>query len=199
MTKSIDENKYFAESKKAIQIAVENERLLGKKMPTVDKLQLARDYKKNTKEPNEYKELEKLEKELEMKIRFNQLNEPAVPEEQQEKIRKNVDIEEQELNKVLNELKAQLRLHYKYVEDEIIPLIVNIEKLEQLSAVPSQIKLLLKAVIGENTAFKVEGLMRGQNYSSNATVARNLIHSLEKSINRMQALEVPYEIKDGEK
>lgn len=200
-TKIIDEKKLFVESKKAIQIAIEREKILGKKMRTTDKLELVRDHKVKTKSPDEYEALETLEKELERKLRFNQLNESAVPEEHKEKVKRNAAVELQEVNELLNESILQLKSRYEYLEDEVIPLITNIEKLERLAVIPVQIKAVVDGEIGENTVFSMQHIIRQQNYSKYAEIAKNINAQLNKAIKDMKRLEFSIDfkkIKEGE-
>ncbi|MFD2118161.1 hypothetical protein ACFSTH_11695 [Paenibacillus yanchengensis] len=192
----IDVGKYFAESKKVIQIAIEREKLLGKKMPITDKLRLIRDYKKKTNSPDEYEALETLEKELDKKLRFNQLNEPAVPDEYKEKVKRNAVVELQEVNKLLNEFKAQLRFHYKYIENEVVPLIANIEKLERLKAIPVQIEAIIDEEIGENAVFKIENTIRELSHSKNMRISKSINSYLSKAIKSMQEIEFAEEFKN---
>lgn len=184
----IDETQYFTESKKAIQIVLENERLLGKKLKTHDLLQLVKDHKKVTDSVEEFDKLEKLERHLERKIRFNQLNEPAVPEEHQEKIKRNATVEQQEVDKMLDQYRTHLGTHLKYLEDEVIPVLTSIEKLEKLSTIPVLIDKLLTGEIGENTVFKMEYLLRLQNHSQAADRTKNCIRHLKKAAEVMREI-----------
>lgn len=193
-TKEIDPNEYFAESKKAIQIVLEKEKLIHKQMKAHEKLALVRKYKNNTGDPGAYDALEKLERELDRKVRFDLLNEPAIPEEHREKVLRNVAVEQLEYAETLNGLKDQLRFHYKYLEDEVLPLLENIAKLERLNYIPNQVDVLLKNEIGEDTIFKVENLIRP--FESGSKLGKHTINSVKQAILNMQKLEFPFEMKE---
>ncbi|MEK3856582.1 hypothetical protein [Cytobacillus sp. FSL H8-0458] len=188
-TSFIDPNNYFVESKKAIQIVLENEQTLSKQMGIEEKHQLVSSYLKTASNPDEYDALEKLEKELKRKIQFRQFNEPAVPNEYREKVSRNVAIEQSEVNQKLAELVGQLNHHYKHLEKEVLPLIKNIETLERLSLMPVKIDVLLNGEIGENTVFKIEYLLKQLNYSRFGDIANSTLDNLRKAIDGMQKLE----------
>ncbi|PLR79703.1 hypothetical protein CVD25_06485 [Bacillus canaveralius] len=194
-TTSIDENQYFAESKKAIQIVLEKEKLLQKQLKAVDKLQLVKEFKKETRSAAQYDELEKQERELERKIRFNRLMESAVPEEHKEKIKRNSAAEQLEVDNKLNELKAQLNEQIDHLENDLFPLLDNIRKLERMKMIPDQINIILESDIGENAVIPVENRVRRLNVSYNETQSGQAFNDLVKLIGSLRKIEVPKETK----
>ncbi len=191
----IDENQYFVESKKAIQIVLNKEQYLAKQMPTADKLRLLKEHKESTKSPEEYEDLEKLEKELEKKIRFNQLTEPAVPEEYRETLKRNAVVEKLEVDNKLNELKAELKDRIEYLENELVPLIDNIRQLEKMSKIPNQIDAILDLTIGEGAPVTANYRLQLLTQTNDETQAGEAQQALSKVIKSLKKIEVPIETK----
>ncbi|MBP1944634.1 hypothetical protein [Cytobacillus luteolus] len=191
----IDENQYFVESKKVIQLVLDTERNLEKQLKLADKLQLVKQQKSETRSPAEYEELEKLEKELERKIRFDQFNAPAVPKEHKEKVKKNVVVEQLEVDEKLNELKAELKGRIEVLEQELLPLIEGIEKLEDLKRIPNRIDLLLVSEIGERVAIPCSYAMNLVAPSNNQSQSSVAAKDLKKVIQALKKIEVPVETK----
>ncbi|APH07214.1 hypothetical protein A9C19_20735 (plasmid) [Bacillus weihaiensis] len=193
--KLIDENQYFVESNKVIQVVLDNESLSEKKLKAADKLQLVKEQKTHTTSPEEYEELEMLEKELERKIRFNQLKYPAVPEDLRETVKRNAAVEQLEVDNTLNELKAELKDRVEYLESELLPLLDNIRKLESLKKVPDQIDFILKAEMGEGVSIPVSLMLRTLSPSNNEGQAGKALKDLNKTVASLKKIEVPVETK----
>jgi hypothetical protein len=191
----IDETQYFVESKKAIQIVLENERLLGSKLKVRDKLRLVKESKEHTKSLEEYEALEKQEKELERKIRFNQFSEPAVPVEHREKLKRNAAAEQLEADKKLNELKAELKERIEYLESEVMPLVDSIMKLENMRKIPDQVDMVLNAEIGETVPFPVYYRLQVLRQTPDETQAGKAMKDLDKVVTALKAIQVPVETK----
>jgi hypothetical protein len=191
----IDETQYFAESKKAIQLVLENEKLLGSKVGLRDKLRLVKESKEHTKSLEEYEALEKQEKELERKIRFNQFTEPAVPVEHREKLKRNAVTEQLEADKKLNELKAELKERIEYLESEVIPLVDSIMKLESMRKIPDQVDMVLNAELGETVPFPLSYRLRVLNQTPDETQAGKALKDLDKVVKALKRIEVPIETK----
>lgn len=186
----IDANEYFVESRKVLQIVTERENVMKKKMKTADKLDLVRKHKTKATSLEEFETLESLEKELDRKLRFNQLKEPAVPEEHKEKIKRNVAVELKEVNELLNKTVDQLKSSYKYLEDEVIPLITNIEKLGRLKTIPAQIETVIDGEIGEHSFLPLGYLTQIHSRSEYAEIAKNINVNLDKAIQGMKKIEL---------
>ncbi|MRX56725.1 hypothetical protein GJU41_22540 [Bacillus idriensis] len=191
----IDEKIYYVESKKAIQVVLEREELLNKQMKAMDKLLLVKEQKSKTGSLEEYDGLEKLEKELERKVRFHQLTEPAVPEEYKEKIKRNAVIEQLAADTKSNELKALLKQHIEYLENELVPLIRNINQLEKMKKVPDQINLILDSEIGEGVPFPVYYRLKVFNPTQHETKSRDALLALQETISALKKVEPPVETK----
>ncbi|NMO97460.1 hypothetical protein [Paenibacillus lemnae] len=187
--KLIDANDYCVESRKAIQIVLERERTLGKKLKIRDRLELVRKHKNHAKSPDELEALEALEKQLERRIRFKQINERAIPEEHKEKVLRNAAVELQEANKMSDDLKAQISSRYKHLEDEVIPLIASIGDLERIKGAPMQVNFIIDYEIGEDTVFKVENIIRQLGHSQCEKLANDINFHLRKAIEGMKKLE----------
>lgn len=191
----IDENQYFVESKKAIQIVLEKESSLEKQLGLREKLQLVKEHKKNTTSPEEYDELEKLEKDLEKKIRFKQFKTPAIPEERKETVKRNVVAEELQVNEKLNELKAELKERITYLENDLLPLIENIHTLERIKGIPHKIDTILNAEIGEGVSFPVRYVLNVQTQSNDELQSKIALKTLKKVLGSLKKIEVPVETK----
>jgi hypothetical protein len=191
----INENDYFVESKKAIQVVLQHEKRLEKEMKPADKLQLVKERKDETKIPEEFEELEKLEKELERKIRFNQTRVPAIPEKYRKTVKKNAVAEELEVNNKLNELKGELKEKIEYLETEVLPLIDAINKLEAMKGIPKQIDTFLEAEMGEGAPVSMSYVSRILTVSNNEAQSGKAIKKLKGVIDSLKKIEVPVETK----
>lgn len=148
----IGEKQYFAESRKAIQVTIEKERALYKDLTRKDKLELLKKRKKETSSIEEYEKIEELEKKLEKEIKFGQPI-PLVPDEYREVIEKNVEVEEKELNKKLQELRTDLKKQVPYLKDVLLPLLLSIHELEKMECVPNQIDVILQSTFNDREGF----------------------------------------------
>lgn len=187
----IDENQFFVESKKAIQVVLEKDELLRKQMKIAEKHQLVKEHMKKASSLEEFEELKKLEKEL----RFMKTIEPAVPEEYREKIKRNAVVEQLEVSEKLNELKAQLKDQIEYLENELVPLIDNIRKLEKLGKIPDQINAILDLTIGEEAPFTAKYRLQVLKPSYDETKAGEAIQALNDVIRSLEKIHVPVETK----
>ncbi|RVT56429.1 hypothetical protein [Niallia taxi] len=149
----IDVNQYFAESRKAIQVTIEKERSLYKELTRKDKLDLLRKRKKETNSIEEYEKIEELEKQLEKEIKFGKQPVLLVPDEYKEVIKKNVAVEEKELNKKLLELRNDLKKQVPYLKDVLLPLLLNIHEIDKLKCVPTQIDAILRSTFNDQQGF----------------------------------------------
>lgn len=186
-TKSINENKYFVESKKALEIAKEREKAEKAKLKTTDLLKLTRKHKETAKTPEEYKELEILEKELRMKVKFNQYHVPAVPPEHVEKIRRNAEVEQSKASKKLDELKVQLKSKIDYLESEVIPLVEDIKEMEQMMNIPNQIEIILDADIGEKAPVTMSSRLKTFKFDGHE--AEKTLIETKKLVKRLKSVQ----------
>lgn len=180
----IDVNNYFVESRKAIKIAVEKELSLHADMPKRDKLRLLKGRKKETTSPEEYEEIEKLERQLEKEIRFNNPV-PLVPDEHKEKIRRNAEIEAAAVDQKLKELKAELQSQLPYLQDVILPLLINVRRLNALRRIPYRVSRVLDFTFHDGTGLRIEGHVRPL---SDAKGKSKSIKALESIIRAIEAI-----------
>lgn len=163
----IDEKQYFAESRKAIELAIEIERGLYNKLSKKDTLDVLKKRKKETTSMEEYERIEELEKQLEKEIKFDQPI-PLVPDEYREVIKRNVAIEEKEVNKKLLELRKELKKQLPYLKDILLPLVISIRELEKIKSVPGQIDVILRTNFSEQKGFlSAEYLVKQLNRDGN--------------------------------
>lgn len=199
-TNFIDENQYFVESKKAIQIVLEKEALLGKQLKTTERLELVKKYKELAKTDEEYDELEKQERSLGRKIKFNQLNEPAIPEEHKEKVKRNVAVEQLAFDEKLNELKLKLQDQVEHMEKEVLPLLTSIAKLESMKGIPDQIQIIADAEIGEEVPIKLDYRLKLLRTTPEGTRAGVAQKGLTKVLKVLEQIQMPMEtLKEGGK
>ncbi|RYI25084.1 hypothetical protein EVU96_25050 [Bacillus infantis] len=191
----IDPNDFFVESKKAIQVVLSKEELQRKQMKIADKLELVRKSKAHPESLEAYEKLQTLEKELEMKIRFNKYNEAAVPEEYREVVKRNVAVEQLKVAEKANELKAQLKDHIEYLESKVVPLLQSIKELEKLKRIPDQIDIILDGEIGEKVPLPVSYRVKMINAGRDETLSGKVLVDLDKAIKSLKQIEQPVETK----
>lgn len=143
MEKLIDSKDYYVESRKAIDIALAKEDEFQKKMTSKERLKVYNRHLEETKDQEEYKALKVLKDALEMKIKFHDTYEPAVPKADQGKIIRNLEIEQRDAIEKANELKGQLSKLLDAFESEAIPLLIAIDDLEMLRFTPNNIDIIL--------------------------------------------------------
>ena len=78
-----------------------------------------------------------------MKIKFNDTAESVVPDDALERIKRNLEIEQQAAVEKTNELKAQLSDLIAEFEREALPLIKAVGEMESLQVIPTQIDVIL--------------------------------------------------------
>lgn len=167
----INPEQYFVESRKAVQIALEKERSYYNEMPKQTKLNLLRQRKKETNSIEEYEAIEVLEKQLEKEIKFNHPI-PLVPEEYKETIARNLTVEQAEFNSKLAELKVELKNQLPYLQNVLLPLLINIHELGKLNVVPMNIDFILDFEILDGTGLRAESRVFkiSNNYKSQSTI-----------------------------
>jgi hypothetical protein len=195
MKNTVEEKQYFAESQKVIQLVLDKEAKIEKQLKAKDRLQLVKEHLKTTKSPEEYEALKAEERDLEKRIRFNQLSESAIPEEHKKVIKKNVATEQLEVANKLNELKEELKSRVEYLGSDLLPLIKEIEKLEALKGIPKKIDALMNAQVGESVNIPVRYLLNVLGRSSDETLSNEAHKDLDKLIKTLNKIEVPVETK----
>lgn len=195
----VNQNDYFIESKKALQIARDREKDETSKLKTGDLLKLVKKHMESAKTPEEYEELESLEKELNKKIKFNQYYIPAVPSEHTEKLKKNAEAEHQAASKKLSELKSQLKSKIDYLENEVAPLVDGIKKLEQMMNIPEQINVILDSDIGEKAPIRLEGKLRYYYSKYDNSQSGRAVAELDNLIKRLRSLQGNREVENTTK
>lgn len=193
--KLIDKELYFIETKKAISTALQKEKDLLAQMPLEKKLALVQDHLTKTISSDEYDELINQEKEIFRKIRFNQFTEEAIPSEYKNQIKRNVKVEELEAIEKKNELKAELKPHISYIENEVIPLVTAIHELESMGMIPNKLEMLLNANIGEKEPLPISVRTKMFNLSRGEVNAGKGLNSLLQVVNALKQIEVPTQTK----
>lgn len=177
----IDTNNYFVESRKAIQIALEKERDLYNQIPKEEKLRLLRKRKAETNSVEEYEAIEIMEKQLEKEIKFNGPV-PLVPDEYKDVIKKNVEIEAAEYTEKLNELRKELKIQLPYLQDVVLPLLINIHELKKMKNVPSDVEFILDSQFIGQTAISAKSVIqRGTSKRKNKLIddLQEIIRSID--------------------
>lgn len=194
-TPLINKDQYFQESKKAIQTVLQEEDKLNKGMNAADKLELVKELKEKTNSEKEFDELEKEQRELEKIIRFQKVPVDAIPKEHQKVVKRNVAVEQLEVDEKLNELKAELANHIEQLEGELLPLLTNINELEKLKCIPHQINLLTNATIGEGAPYPARALVQAVSRSSDEVRSSKALKELNELIGAIKGIKVPVETK----
>lgn len=181
----IKPEEYFVESRKAVQIALEKERSYYNEIPKKNKLDLLRQRKKETNSVEEYEVIEALEKQLEKEIKFNHPI-PLVPDKYKDMIKKNVEIEAAEHEKKLTELKKELKDQLPYLQNVLLPLLVNIHEMNKMDVVPVNIDTILGFEIHDGNGIRVENRVFKQSKKSKSEP----IQKIEKVIYAIKKMSV---------
>lgn len=182
MEKLIDVNAYYVESKKAVDIALAKDERFRKELTPEERLEIYTRYLKETNDPKEYQALKLLKDELEMKIKFNDTAKPVVPDDAQEKIKRNLEIEQQAAVEKTNELKAQLSNLIAEFEREALPLIKAVGEMESLQVIPTQIDVILSHQLRFKNEISIQGRFNGFQLGTQARHARDAHRQLENSM-----------------
>ena len=195
----INVNDYFAESEKVIEIVKQKEDQLHRQLPTAERLRIAEEELKAAKSREEYEQLKKIKEDLELKIRLNELNEPAIPAEYQDKIRRNREIEEEQAVQKLNELKSELAAKLSILESELLPIVTNIVNLERRRDIGLQVDKALQSTIYEDPQIlSVRRALRtyslpGGGLSSDLAKASSARALLVRAAEQLKAIKAPIE------
>jgi hypothetical protein len=159
--KLINKDNYFVESKKAIQVVLEKERSLYNALPKRSTLNLLKKRKEKTGSIEEYERISELEKRLELEIKFNK-SIPLVPGEYKEIIKRNVLVEEAEVNNQLTEMRKELKKQLPYLQNVLMPMLVNIQELKRMQTIPNDIERILTAEFMEGTGIRTEPVIHSR-------------------------------------
>lgn len=141
--KAVNPQIYFVESEKAIQIAKERQEDVKRALPTQYKLTLAKELLEGAKSREEYEELTKEIKELELELKYDKGFFPMVPEEHQSKIAFNRVFEEEKLDEELAKQKQLLMQLIDGLEDSLGTVLNNIEALEKRKRIGKTVDAIL--------------------------------------------------------
>ncbi len=191
MEKLIDVNAYYVESRKAVNIALAKDERFRKELTPEERLEVYTRYLKETKDPKEYQALKRLKDELEMKIKFHDTTEPVVPEDAQEKVRKNLEIEMQAAIEKTNELKMQLLDLVTKFEKEAIPLIKAVVEMEALQGIPTKIDVILSHQLREKYDTSIQGRFNNLQVDANSRRVKEARDQLQNSISYLRNTTVP--------
>lgn len=191
----IDSNAYYVESRKAINIALAKDARFRQELEPKEILEIYTRYMKDTKDPQEYKVLKGLKEELEMKIKFNDTAEPVVPDDALERIKRNLEIEQQAAVEKTNELKAQLSDLIAEFEREALPLIKAVGEMESLQVIPTQIDVILSHQLRFKHESSVQARFNGLQLGTQARHARDAHKQLENSMSYLRNTTTPVKAK----
>ncbi len=194
-TFEVNKEDYFKESKKLIAVVVDREEKLTRSVSVADELKLVRQRKEETTSPDEYEELTKREKELELKIRFNNFREPAIPVEHQKMAKRNAATEQLEASERLNELKAQLNERIEYVENDLVPLLKGIRELETMMSIPNKVDAMIDSEVGEGVPIPLSYRLNLIARSYNETKSGQAYEQLIALTSTLKEIHVPVETK----
>lgn len=195
MGKLIDVNAYYVESRKAVDIALAKDERFRKELDPEERLEVYKRYLKETTNPKEYQALKSLKDELEMKIKFHTTAEPVVPEDLQEKIRKNLEIEQQAAIEKTNELKTQLSDLVAKFEREALPLIKAVGEMEALQGIPTKIDVILSHQLREKYDTSIQGRFNNLQVDANSRRVEEARQQLENSISYLRNTTIPMKAK----
>lgn len=181
----INPEEYFVESRKAVQIALEKEEYLHNEMPMQNKLDYLKKRKKETNSAEEYEAIEALEKKIEKDIKFN-YQIPLVPEEYKDVIKRNAEIEAAEFDKKLTELKKELKDQLPYLQNVLLPLVINIQELDKLKVFSHNVDIILNHEFRENQAFRAQSRV----FKPQKKAKYKLTQKTEEVINSISKLSV---------
>lgn len=149
--KTVNPKIYFVESEKAIQIAKERQEEVKRELPANYKLTLAKELLEDARSREEYEQLTKEIKELELELKYDKGRFPMVPEEHQSKIAFNRVFEEEKLDEELAKQKQLLMQLIDGLEDSLGTVLTNIEALEKRKIIGKKVDAILDFNIYKDT------------------------------------------------
>ncbi|WP_320164325.1 hypothetical protein [uncultured Trichococcus sp.] len=195
MKNLIDVNAYYVESRKAIDIAMAKDIQFRQKLDPKERLEIYTRYLKETKNPKEYQALKSLKDELEMKIKFHDTAEPVVPEDAEEKVRRNLEIEQQAAVDKTNELKTQLSDLIANFERDALPLIKAVGEMESLQVIPNQIDVILSHQLRDKQEMGIQARFNSLQLGIQERLARDTHKQLENSMSYLRSTTTPVKAK----
>lgn len=182
----IDPKQYFTESEKVIQIVKERQEDLHRSLPAERKLVIAKESLEKAGTREIFDELKRKITDLEFEIRFGDDFIPAIPEEHQSKIAFNRVHEEEQIDLEIAKQKEFLLQIINGLEEPLINVLTNIEKLETRKLIGKSIDILLDEKITKDSRIhNALGNMRYLNISEGKT---NSKEAAEKGKKLFEAL-----------
>lgn len=145
----INPEKYFVESRKAVQVAIEKEQAFFNGLSKQDKLNLLKIRKEETRSDEEYDAIEASERQLEKEIKFDHPV-PLVPDEYKEMVKRNLDVEESEASEELKKLRKELVNQLPYLQNVLLPLLINIGSLKGVMGISRGVEVILEHSLQES-------------------------------------------------
>lgn len=143
----INEKQYLVESEKVIQIVKERQEELHRSLPTELKLKIAKESLEKAGTREIYEAMNKKIKDLEFEIKYGDDFIPAIPEEHQHKIAFNRVHEEEQIDLEIAKQKESLLQILDGLEEPLMTVLKNIEKLEARKLIGIKVDVLLDAKI----------------------------------------------------
>lgn len=150
---AIDPQQYFVESERVVEIVKERQEEIHRSLSAEHRLEIAKELLKDAKSREEYEQLTKDIKELELEVKYDLGYFPMVPEEHQLKVAFNRVYEEEKLNEELTNQKELLMQLIKGLEKPLSTVLENIENLEKRKLIGTKVDLMLELNIHKDKQF----------------------------------------------
>lgn len=185
----INEQQYFTESEKVIQIVKERQDDLHRSLTAKSKLDIAKESLEKAKTREEFDELTNIIKDLEFEIKFGNDFIPAIPEEHQNKVAFNRVHEEEQIDLEIAKQKESLLQILNGLEEPLINVLTNIEKLEGRKLLGKKVDILLDQKIQKDPRtndlfYHANGLAFSEG-KINSKEAREIGMKLFESLNKI--------------
>ena len=181
---------FYTETKKAIRLAYKREEEMRKSIPPETHIRyLKQDLEKATS-VEEAMEIQEKIKVYELQKKYNKNQGYIIPIEYHETIKNNFEIEQKEAAEALETYKAELVVKMKYLEEEVLPLLENINRVIHHDSISGQLQLILNktydyhvplppayfySVYGNN-----DDQLRKESSSKAVQSLRNLLEQMDK-------------------
>ncbi|MFC4409432.1 hypothetical protein ACFOZY_03160 [Chungangia koreensis] len=185
----INEKRYFVESEKVIQIVKERQEEVHRSLSTEQKLQIAKKSLEKASSREIFDSINNTIKDLEYEIKFGSDFIPAIPEEHQSKVAFNRVHEEEQIDLEIATQKELLLEIINGLEEPLMNVLTNIEKLEARKLIGKKIDILLDQKITidpriDNPFYHADGLaFSGE--KSNSKEAREKGAKLFKALKKI--------------
>lgn len=185
----INAQQYFSESEKVIQIVKDRQDDLYRSLPVDRKLEIAKESLEKADTREVFEELKNTIKDLEYEIKFGKDFIPAIPEEYQSKIAFNRVHEEEQIDLEIAKQKESLIQIINGLEEPLMNVLTNIEKLEARKTIGKKVDILLDEKITKNPLihnpfYHVNGLASSEG-KINSKEAREKGTELFKSLKKI--------------